>query len=281
MTFAESLQRYRYYLLALAITCAVLYVRIVPDMVRQWYSDDNYSHGFLVPFIAAWFIYERRETLLKTVAEPWNPGWAVLLLGLCQLLAGHVMTEYFTMRSSLVTVLCGIVLLVFGRAVFRVLLFPLAYLLFMVPIPYIVYNAVAFPLKMFVTRMAVGVMHFIGIVVVNEGNVIMFPSVTLEVVDACSGIRSLLSLLVIGVAYASFFKISILRRTAIILATIPIAVLVNGLRVIITGVLAQYFGTRFAEGFYHEFTGMAVFVVSMLLLFAVGALLKGTERSVA
>jgi exosortase len=279
MTFAESLRKYRFFLLAMAVPYGFLYARVVPDMVRQWYHDDNYSHGFLVPLISAWFIYERREALLKAAARPWNPGWAVLLFGLGQLLAGRVMTEYFTMRSSMVTVLCGVILILFGREVFRLLLFPLAYLLFMVPIPAVIYNSVAFPLKLFVTRLSVGFMKLIGIVVVREGNIIMFPSVTLEVVDACSGIRSLLSLLVIGVAYAFFLQISPLRRAAIIFSAVPIAIIINGVRVIITGILAQHFGGGAAEGFFHEFTGMAVFVVSMLLLFAVGAVIKGKERS--
>lgn len=278
MTLAESLKKYRFYLLLMVPLFGVLYAKVLPDMVRQWYHDDNYSHGFLVPFIAAWFIYERRESLLKAVANPWNPGWAVLLFGLAQLLAGRIMTEYFTMRSSLVTVLCGVILLLFGREVFRQLRFPLGYLLFMVPIPAVIYNSVAFPLKLFVTKVSVGLMKLVGIVVVREGNVIMFPSITLEVVDACSGIRSLLSLFVISVAYAFFLRMSSLRRFALVLSAVPIAIFINALRVIITGVLAQHFGPGAAEGFFHEFTGMAVFVVSMLLLFATGAVLKGREE---
>lgn len=278
MTFAESLQKYRYYLLVLIVLFGLLYAKVLPDMVHQWYVDDNYSHGFLVPFIAAWLIYERKESLLKAVANPWNAGWIVLFLGLLQLIIGHVVTEYFTMRSSMVTVLCGLILLLFGREVFRQLLFPLLFLLFMVPIPYIVYNAVAFPLKLLVTRLSVVFMKLLGIVVLREGNMIMFPSITLEVVDACSGIRSLLSLLVIGVAYAAIMKLSLKKMAIVICSTVPIALFVNAVRVIITGILAQYFGSQAAEGFYHEFTGMVVFVLSIFMLFAVGAVVKGKER---
>ena len=144
----------------------------------------------------------------------------------------------------------------------------------MVPIPYIIYDMLAFPLKLFVTKVSVAFMKSVGVVVMREGNIIMFPSTTLEVADACSGIRSLISLLAIAVAYSFLIKTSNARHWVIIFSAIPIAVATNALRVIVTGILAQWWGAKAAEGFFHEFAGMAVFVLAMALLVGCGELLR-------
>jgi len=143
----------------------------------------------------------------------------------------------------------------------------------MVPIPYIVYDAFAFPLKMFVTKVSVGFLQTIGVVVMREGNILMFPSTTLEVADACSGIRSIMSLLALSVAYGFFLRVSPLKRLIIALSAFPIAIVTNALRVIVTGILAQWWGSKAAEGFFHEFAGLAVFGVAIVLLVGLGALL--------
>ncbi|MSM38708.1 MAG: exosortase [Geobacter sp.] len=277
MTVAEFLRSYRLQFIGVLLSLAVLYSPIVPSMVQWWYQDDNYSHGFIVPLIAGYFLYCRREELLNAKVEPWWPGLLVLLAGLFQLLAGWLAWEYFTMRSSLITVIAGILLFVLGRRPFLILLLPVAYLLFMVPIPYIVYDAFAFPLKMFVTKVSVDFLQSIGVIVMREGNILMFPSTTLEVADACSGIRSIMSLLALSVAYGFFLKVSPLKRLIIALSALPIAIVTNALRVIITGILAQWWGAKAAEGFFHEFAGLAVFGVAIVLLVGLGALL-GRER---
>lgn len=275
ITFRDTLKTDRFYLLTTLCLFAGLYFVIVQKMALQWYEDPNYSHGFLVPLIAAYFVYDRREQLRETIIAPWNPGLLVILLGLSQLVFGHLANEFFTMRSSLVVLLAGLVLYFFGRKVFRQLLLPISYLLLMIPLPYIVYDAAAFPLKLFVTKVSVGVLKLIGIAVVREGNIIMFPYITLEVADACSGMRSLVSFLALGVAYAVFMTSSTTKRILIVVAALAIAIFNNSLRVIVTGVLAQYWGTAAAQGFFHEFTGMAIFVVGMLMLVGIGTLLRG------
>jgi exosortase len=280
MTFQESLKANRVWLLFALLLIAVLYRAVVPDMVQQWYEDPNYSHGFVVPFIAGYFIYEMRQELGETSVEPWWPGFLLVACGILQLVVGWLATEYFTMRSSLVVALAGLVLLLFGKRLFRLMLLPLAYLLFMVPLPYILYDMVAFPLKIFVTKVSIGFLKLCGVVVLREGNVIQLPTTTLEVADACSGIRSLISLLALAVAYSFFIKITPMRRWVLVLAAIPIAVCANAVRVIGTGFLAQYWGARAAEGFFHEFAGLAVFVVAISLLVFLGTLLsKGSRRS--
>ena len=277
VTFSQSLKQHRIQLLLALLFLALLYRGVVPDMALQWYEDSNYSHGFVVPLIAGYFVYERRRDILEVEVQPWWPGFALCLVGVLQLLVGWLGTEFFTMRSSLVVTLAGLTLFFFGKRLFRLMMLPLGYLLFMVPLPYIIYDMVAFPLKLFVTKASNAFLKLVGVVVVREGNVIMLPLTTLEVADACSGIRSLISLLALAVAYACFLKITPLRRTLLVLSAIPIAIFTNSLRVIGTGLLAQYWGSKAAEGFFHEFAGMAVFVVAIVLLVALGTWLSSRE----
>jgi exosortase len=253
---------------------AGLYFRIVPDMVKDWYQDENYSHGFLVPIIAGYFLWQRWPDLKERQVRPDNLGLAVIIGGLLQLLVAWLGTEYFTMRTSLIVLLAGMTLFWFGREVLRGMTLPLGYLIFMVPIPYIVYDMIAFPLKLFVTKVSVAFLKIIGVVVMREGNIIMFPTTTLEVADACSGIRSLVSLLAIAAAYAFLMKTSTARRWIIIFSAVPIAVATNALRVIVTGILAQWWGAKAAEGFFHEFAGIMVFVLAMVMLIACGEMLR-------
>ncbi|MEI6209327.1 MAG: exosortase A [Desulfuromonadales bacterium] len=275
MTFLATLQRYRFYFGAVLLLLVAVYWRIVPSMVRQWYSDENYSHGFLVPIIAGYFLWQRWPDLKGRLVKPDGLGLIVIIWGLVQLLIAWLGVEYFTMRSSLIVLLAGMTLFWFGREVLKGMALPLGYLIFMIPIPYIIYDMAAFPLKLFVTRVSVAFMKIVGVVVMREGNIIMFPTTTLEVADACSGIRSLISLLAIAVAYSFVMKTSPLRRWIIICSAVPIAVATNSLRVIVTGILAQWWGARAAEGFFHEFAGMAVFVLAMVMLVAFGAAVKG------
>lgn len=277
MTFSESLHRYRFELLLTGILMSVLYGTVVSGMVVDWYRDENYSHGFLVPLIAGYFVYDRWDELKSVRVVPAMAGFLVIMFALLQLMIGTVGLEYFTIRSSLIVLIAGIVLFFWGREIFKAVRLPILYLLFMVPLPYIVYNALAFPLKQFVSYVSVGFMKLIGVTVVRDGNIIMFPSISLEVADACSGIRSLVSILALSIAYAFFLPLSNLKRWIIILASVGIALFTNALRVIITGILANYRGAAAAQGFFHEFAGMSVFVLAMVMLVAVGLVLRGKD----
>ena len=278
MTCIQTVKQFRWQLLGIAVLLVALYSRVVPDMVKEWYHDENYSHGFLVPLIAAYFLSTRWTELKETRALPSKIGLLVLSAGLLQLLAAWLGSEYFTMRSSLVVLLVGLVISFFGIAVVRKVSFPLAYLLFMVPIPYIIYDAAAFPLKLFVTKVSVATLKLSGVSVLREGNIIMFPSTTLEVADACSGIRSLLSLLALAVAFAFFLQMAPWKRWLLICSAVPIAVCTNALRVIVTGFLAQYWGAQAAQGFFHEFAGLVVFGMAMVLLVGLGSLLARKSK---
>lgn len=278
MTFTEALKDNRGWLLCTLLLLAGSYYLVIPDMVMDWYKDDNYSHGFLVPVIAGYFLYQRWGKLREAPVAPDNLGLLVILFGIMQLTVAWLGTEYFTMRSSLIVVVTGIVLYWFGSAVLKIMALPLAYLIFMVPIPYIIYDAVAFPLKLFVTKVSVAFLKLVGVVVLREGNIIMFPTTTLEVADACSGVRSLMSLLALAVAYAFLLPTSTLKRVILIVSAVPIAIVTNALRVIVTGILAQWWGARAAEGFFHEFAGLVVFALAMVLLVAEGAVLRRIGR---
>lgn len=264
----------KWWLCLLIPLLAILYATIYPGMVDDWLNDPNYSHGLLIPAISAYLLYQRRDELAKAPVQPNTWGLPVMLIALLMLVFGLAGTEYFTMRSSSIFLLAGIVLFLFGGPVFKMAAMPIAFLFFMVPLPYIVYDAVAFPLKLFVARFSVLALKVMGIIVWREGNIIMFPQTVLEVADACSGLRSLMSLLALSVAFALLSQKSLWKRLVLSLSAIPIAVATNMFRVIVTGFLAQYYGAAAAEGFFHEFAGLAVFAVAMLLLFGAGAVLR-------
>lgn len=252
----------------------VLYWPVIVPMVKQWASDDNYSHGFLVPIISLYLGYMRKDDLQNSKLRPCNYGLFLIAFGLLMLILGWIATEYLTMRSSLVVVIAGLILYFLGWEIFKILLAPLCYLFLMVPIPAVLYDAAAFPLKLFVTNVSVLSMKALGIVVWQEGNILMFPNITLEVADACSGLRSIMSLLALGAAYAFVLHTKTRDRVILILSTLPIAVFTNCLRVIATGVLAQYYGSAAAEGFFHEFAGLFVFGAAVVMFVALGSALK-------
>lgn len=277
-SFSEALKTYRIELALTLFLLAGVYYAIVLGMGKQWYHDDNYSHGFLVPLISGYFLSQRLQELKRAAVVPNNGGLLIVLFGLLMVAVGFIGTEYFTMRASLVVVLIGLVLYLFGTEVLKVAALPLGYLFFMVPLPYILYDAVAFPLKLFVAKYSVLFLKAVGIIVWREGNVIMFPQTTLEVADACSGIRSIMSLLALSVALAFFTRFSPWKRWVIVLAAVPIAIFTNALRVIVTGILAQYWGAQAAEGFFHEFAGLAVFGLAMVMLIGMTAVLRRIGR---
>ncbi|HSW65007.1 MAG TPA: exosortase A [Dissulfurispiraceae bacterium] len=278
LTVSQTLRRYRIEFGLLVLLLAGIYAKIVPEMVMQWNNDENYSHGFIVPFIAGYFFWQRRREIMELQTEQNWQGLGVIGFGLFMLLMGFLATEYFTMRSSLVVLLIGMVFFFLGKEVLKAMALPLGYLFFMVPIPYIIYDAAAFPLKLFVAKVSVFIMKISGVMVLREGNIIMLANTTLEVADACSGLRSLMSLIALAVAYAFMTQQGWLKRIIVIASALPIAVLTNMFRVIATGFLAQYWGAGVAEGFFHEFAGLAVFGVAMVLLVATGEVLRRFGR---
>lgn len=260
--------------LVLGVQILWLYWPVLKALLAQWAEDPNYSHGFLVPVLSAYFVWERREKLQALPVVPSFWGVGLLAFGLLMLLIGSVGAELYAQRASLIVVLVGLVLLILGRDWLRVLAFPIAFLFFMIPLPAIVVNAVSFPLQLFAAKTATFCLFNFGIPVLREGNVIVLAGTTLEVAEACSGIRSLQALLALGTVYAYFSQRAMWKRWVLVLLSIPIAILANAFRVSGTGVLAHYFGIEAAEGFYHTFSGWLIFVVAFGLLLACGATLS-------
>jgi len=261
----------RSFSVVLLLTAGVvwLYHGVLSSLVRQWASDDNYSHGFLVLPLAAYFVWERRAQLAVARPRPTWLGAAVLAASLAVLLAGLLGAELFLARVSMLGVLAGIVLFVWGREHFRILLFPLAFLLLMVPLPAIVFNQIALPLQIFASGVGETAIRLAGVPVLREGNVLQLPTTTLEVVEACSGIRSLVSLIMVAVTLGYFADQRIPARIAIALSAIPIAILANAARVAGTGLASHWVGPWAARGFFHSFSGWLMFVVAFLALVVV------------
>jgi exosortase len=248
---------------------ALLYWHVITKLVSDWWTDDNYSHGFLIVPIAAYFAWERRERFWKQPAQPNILGLVLVFGSIGVLLVGLLGSELFLTRISILGTIVGTLLFLFGWARLRVLAFPLAFLLLMIPIPAIIFNQITFPLQLLASQAGEATLGAVGIPVLREGNILILAHTTLEVAEACSGIRSLVSLLALAIVFGYFADQRPWVRTLIALSSIPVAIVTNGARVAGTGIAAHHFGAAAAEGFFHEFSGWLVFVAAFGLLLAV------------
>lgn len=248
---------------------AWLYSDVVPALVRQWATDEDFSHGFFVVPLAAYFAWERRDALRRAPAQPSWAGVILLAGSLLLLVAGKFGSELFLTRVSLIGVLAGLIVLLAGIGHLRILIFPLAFLLLMVPLPAILFNQIAFPLQLLASQVGETAIAASGVPVLREGNLLVLPGKTLEVAEACSGIRSLMSLLTLAVVLGYFTEDRPGARLAIALAAIPIAVVANATRVAGTGLASYWVSPAAADGFFHTFSGWLMFVVALggLLVF--------------
>jgi exosortase len=301
---AAKLKGQLWKVLAITAALAFAYVTVLAKLGQDWWNDENYSHGLLIPAIIGYILWSQRERLARTVGSPATAlGVMAVLMALVGLWAGTAGAELFIQRISLVLMLVGVVLYLWGFQLLRLLMVPFVLLLLAIPIPAIIFNKIAFPLQLFASRCAVWAMGLFDIPVLRQGNVIeLMPlgareTKRLEVVEACSGIRSLMTLVTLAVVFAYFTHprsgsgldnsqssfISRLtlrlksygfwRSTLLVLSAVPIAIITNAGRVSGTGVLAHYYGTSVADGFFHSFSGWVVYVVAFVMLFAVGLLL--------
>jgi exosortase len=251
----------------------LVYWRVLASLVNAWEVDGNYSHGFLIVPIALYFVWERRRSLAAAETKPNWFGLVLLAGGVSVLLAGLLGSELFLSRVSLIIVLGGIVLFLFGWRHLRMLAFPLGFLLLMIPLPAIVFNRIAFPLQLLASRFGETVISAANIPVLREGNVLVLANTSLEVAEACSGIRSLVSLITLALVYGYFTDRRLWVRLAIVASAVPVAIVANGARVAGTGIAAHYIGPDAAQGFFHEFSGWVVFIVSFLLLLSIQRLI--------
>ncbi len=285
--------------ITIAVALAFVYFSVLLKLGNDWWHDENYSHGLLIPFVVAFILWQERKRLSEARRDSWIwIGSGGIAISLLMLWAGTAGAELFVQRVSLVLMLVSVVIYFFGARIIQLLAIPFFLFVLSIPIPQILFNRVAFPLQLFASRCAVSAMWFLNIPVLRQGNVIeMMPrgateTKRLAVVEACSGIRSLMTLITLAVIYAYFTKskadrsgsdngkgsqpklratlssVAFWRGLVLVVSAVPIAILTNAVRVSGTGVLAHYYGTRVADGFFHSFSGWVVYIAAALLLFA-------------
>jgi exosortase len=256
---------------ASALVCLAIlgvYLPVLSSLVRQWASDENYSHGFIIVPFALYFAWRKRRALAAAPVEPGIGGLAVVAVSLLVLLAGLAGAELFLTRISLIGVIGGSIWFLWGRAHLRLLAFPVLLLFLMVPLPAIIFNQIAFPLQLLASRAGEAALTLGGVPVLREGNVLELATTKLEVAQACSGIRSLISLLTLGILLGKLSEQPIMMRILLAILTVPVAIAANAARVAGTGFAANWIGPEAAEGFFHAFSGWLVFVAAFALLLA-------------
>ncbi|HTW31630.1 MAG TPA: exosortase A [Candidatus Sulfotelmatobacter sp.] len=251
-----------------------IYWSTLTRLLGQWWHDPNFSHGFFVPLFSAFVVWQERDRLSRLRPAPSWSGLAILFCGLVVLVIGQMGAELFLARSSLLLLLAGLVVLFLGWNFQRALFFPWAFLLLMIPIPSILFNQITFPLQLLASKVAANTLPMLGVPVLLEGNVINLPNIALEVAEACSGIRSLMSLITLAIIYGYLMEKRMWVRWLLALASVPIAVAANSVRIIGTGLLVQYWDAEKAEGYFHASWGWIIFVISLLMLYAIHALVR-------
>jgi exosortase len=245
----------------------IAYAPVLQRLVAQWMDDEDMGHGFFVPVVAGYIAWKMRDEWLSRPATASWWGLLVVAWGALQLAVATLGAELFLARTAFVVSLAGLVLTLGGFRVLRVLAFPLFLLFFMVPIPALIYNQITFPLQLFASQVASGTLSAMGIPVLREGNIIELASQRLNVVEACSGIRSLLSLSFLSLVYGYFFDTRSWMRIVLLLSTLPIAILANAARVTLTGLVSEY-DVELARGIFHFASGWVVFMIALVILVA-------------
>ncbi len=255
---------------ALLIIC---YFPVLAQLVHKWYYDEDMGHGFFVPVIAAYIAWQNRDKLFASGLKINYWGLAILVFAGLQLYISTLAAELFTTRTAFIESIIGIIVFLGGMQALRILAFPVILLFFMVPIPSVIYNQITFPLQIFASQVAEFVLNLMGYPVLRDGNVLELASQKLSVVEACSGIRSLLSLSFLSLVYSYFFDSRVWMRFVLFLATIPIAIVANSGRVTLTGILSEI-RPDLAHGFFHSASGWVIFMIALFMLVMVHQLLN-------
>jgi len=256
----------------LLLLIAWLYASILARLFLQWVGpnrDPNFEHGIFVPLFALFVLWQDRKKLKAIASTPSWAGLPLVALGLLMLVLGVLGAELFFSRVSLLILLAGLIILFQGWTFFRAVLFPWAFLILMIPIPTLIISRVTFPLQLLASRLATILLELAGVPVLRQGNVIVLAAMQLDVAEACSGIRSLLTLVTLAIIYGYLMETRMWVRVALAVSAVPIAVAANSFRIFGTGLLVQYWDPDKAEGFFHLFSGWLIFVVALIMLFAV------------
>lgn len=265
-------------LIVLLLAWATAFSPIIPAMFEAWFKHSDNSHALLVPLVSLYFLWEKREEIGRIPIKQSKAGLCLLIFCLVFYIVSYIGGIAFFCRLMLVASLIAIVWSSLGTTMLRVLAFPLGFLFFMIPVPDTLLNLVSFPLQLLATKISANLISFCTIPVYREGNMLFFLNAQLEVAEACSGIRSIMSLTMISAIFAYISRGAAWRKIIIVLAAVPIAFIANILRVTGTGILAHFFGDRIARGFLHDFSGFLVFIFGLVMLFSLHALLKRLGR---
>jgi len=268
-----------YLLIAAAALLTVLpYREALSKFIDVWNLQPEYSHGVLIPFLSLYLIWLRRDELrgMRFTGSWW--GLALILAGATLWLVGDLATIYWIVQYGFLLALYGVVLALTGGEVFRRLWMPLLILVFMVPLPAFFNNSLSLQMQLWSSWLGVAIIRMAGISVYLEGNVIDLGSMQLQVAEACDGLRYLFPLMTLAFVMAHLFRAPMWKRVLLFASSIPIAILMNSLRIGAIGITVEYWGIRMAEGLLHDFEGWVVFMLSTAALVGVGALLARTTR---
>jgi exosortase len=255
----------------------LLYHHIAVKLVSDW-SIPDFSHGYLIPFFAIFVLWDRRGELSLTTISPSWTGTSLVVLGLLELMVGVFGADLFLQRTSFVLLLAGLIWTLSGKAMLGRTKFVLFVLLLAIPLPAVVFNQITFPLQLRASEFASDILPIFNVPVLRDGNIIQLPAMPLEVAEACSGIRSLMSLFTVAVIYGYFLERKTWRRWVLALSALPIAVTANVARIVGTGLCVQYWDPEKAMGFFHEFQGWLMFLVSLGCLYLVHVVMRLAVR---
>ncbi len=247
----------------------LFYSHTISTLMYDWKTNPNFSHGFLIPFMAGYMVWYKKGEWMPLDKTPSNWGLALICMGMGLHLLGTLGAEMFLLRFSLVMTLAGVVVFGFGWKVFRALWIPLAFLLLMIPLPAILWNKIAFPLQLIAAKLSAQVVMVMGIPVFREGNILHLSNTSLEVVDACSGLRSLTSLIALSAVFAFLAPFSNMKKWILFFSAIPVAVFVNVIRLSITAGMAYWISPETAHGFLHDMSGLIIFGLALLLVYLI------------
>lgn len=256
---------------------AILYIKVLSDLAYTWWTEPSASHGLLIPPLVLYLVWLRRETIMAETPQPAAKGLWITAIGCAVFLVGELGAEFFLTRLSLVIILTGLIETFWGMGRLKKLTFPILLLVTMIPLPALVWNALATPLQLFASDLAANLAQALGVAVYRDGNIIHLAGLSLGVAEACSGLHSL-SALTIAALLLGFLKFSSLwLRMILVVLAIPLAVAVNVVRVTGTAILADHWETA-AFGFYHAFSGWLVFLIGLGALWLIALVLHGFEK---
>jgi exosortase D (VPLPA-CTERM-specific) len=264
-----------------ALLYLLIYAPLLPGLVRDWYEHDNFSYGFLIPFIFIYLLWQKREILRNTPVSASSWGALSLLAAVVIGLTGKVMGDSFTLRLSMILALGGLAHLLLGKHQIKILLFPLAYLLLMIPPPYLVVKEISYYLRFFDAVLATSALQAMGIPVYQDSYFLHLPNITLEVADICSGISSLFAMVAAGVFYINSLPVRPSSKAVIMVGALLFPVLANLFRIVLISAIVYYFGPAILQSFFHQFTGTFTFLLSIVVLVVLGEYLRRKSPRIA